>query len=441
MTRALMLAAPRSGSGKTVVTLAILAALRRRGVSLRAAKSGPDYIDPGFHAACLGTPCLNLDSWAMPPPLLDSLACGGDGDALLLIEASMGLFDGVTGTPGRGGRAADLAARLALPVLLVLDISGQSQSAAAIARGFAQHEPEVRIAGVILNRAGSARHRDGATRAIEQAGLRVLGCLMRDPALALPTRHLGLVQAQEQGSLAAFLASLAERAEQAFDLDAIAALASLLPDATPAKPAALPPGQRVAVARDAAFSFLYPHLLQGWRDAGAEILAFSPLAGEPPPETCDSCWLPGGYPELHAGRLAAAHGFLDGLRRVAQTRPVHGECGGYMVLGTGIEDASGARHAMAGLLGHATSFARRRMVLGYREATLIEASGFGPAGTVLRGHEFHYASLSDPGPDAPLAMLRDAALSDLGPAGGRRIQAGGGQTSGSFFHAIALAGS
>ncbi len=433
MTRGLLIAAPRSGSGKTVVTLAILAALRRRGIPLRAAKSGPDYIDPGFHAACLGSPCLNLDSWAMPEALLQSLIRGVPDQALLLVEASMGLFDGVAAPQGKGGRAADLARHFDLPVVLVLDISGQSQSAAAVARGFACHEPDVRVAGVVLNRAGSARHRDGVTRAIEQAGLPVLGCLMRDPALALPERHLGLVQAQEHAALDPFLAMLADIAERDLDLDAIIALAGPLPRHETASHPALPPfGQRIALARDDAFSFLYPHVVQGWREAGAEIVPFSPLADEPPPADCDCCWLPGGYPELHAGRLAASTRFMAGLRSFALARPVHGECGGYMVLGESIEDAAGVAHTMAGLLSHATSFAKRRMVLGYREASLAVASGFGPAGTTLRGHEFHYARLTDPGRDAPLATLRDASLAELGPAGGVR-----GLTSGSFFHAIA----
>ncbi len=436
MTRGLLVAAPRSGSGKTLVTLAILAALRRRGMSLRAAKSGPDYIDPGFHAACLRAPCLNLDSWAMPPALLASLAGGMSDRAqdMLLVEASMGLFDGVAAAAaGRQGRAADLAARFALPVLLVLDVSGQSQSAAAVARGFALHDRQVRVAAVVLNRAGSARHRDGARQAIEQAGLPVLGCLMRDPALSLPERHLGLVQAREHGALDDFLAALAARAEACLDLDAIVALAAPLRlPATSSRPALPPFGQRIALARDDAFSFLYPHVVQGWREAGAEIVPFSPLADQPPAADCDCCWLPGGYPELHAGRLAASAAFLAGLRRFAETRPVHGECGGYMVMGQAIEDAARALHPMAGLLGHATSFARRRMVLGYREACLTAASGFGPAGTVLRGHEFHYASLSDAGGDAPLATLRDAGGAELGAAGGRR-----GHASGSFFHAIA----
>jgi cobyrinic acid a,c-diamide synthase len=193
-----------------------------------------------------------------------------------------------------------------------------------------------------------------------------------------------------------------------------------------------PPGQRIALARDDAFSFVYPHLLQSWRLAGAEIVPFSPLADEAPPSDCDIVWLPGGYPELHAGKLAAASRFLDGLRDFARTRPVHGECGGFMVLGEMLEDAQGERHAMAGLLGHSTSFARRKMNLGYREATLLADSPLGPASSRLRGHEFHYASVVSAGADAPLVSLLDGAGRALGTGGGRR-----GGVSGTFFHAIA----
>jgi cobyrinic acid a,c-diamide synthase len=186
------------------------------------------------------------------------------------------------------------------------------------------------------------------------------------------------------------------------------------------------------VARDEAFSFLYPHVVEGWRRSGAELLFFSPLADEPPPEHCDSCWLPGGYPELHAGRLAAAARFLDGLRHVALTRPVHGECGGYMVLGAGLVDAEGTRHAMAGLLGLETSYARRKLHLGYRDAVTLVPSGLGPAGTRLRGHEFHYASILDLGDDPALAEAADAYGTAPAPAGSRR-----GHATGTFFHALA----
>jgi cobyrinic acid a,c-diamide synthase len=428
----LIIAAPRSGSGKTTVTMAVAAAFKRRGLSVAVAKSGPDYIDPAFHAAVTGRPAFNLDSWAMPPAVLDGLLTEASEDAdIVLIEASMGLFDGA-GPKGQAGRAADLAARWGLPVLLVLDVSGQSQTAAASARGFIGFEPGVTIAGTILNRLGSAKHEAGIRPAMEAIGLPVLGALTRDAAITLPERHLGLVQAAETGDLEARIDRLAELAETRCDLDAILALAKPITVETKATPAITPPGQRIAVAQDAAFTFLYPHLIAGWRQAGAEITPFSPLADEPPPGDCDACWLPGGYPELHAPTLAAADRFRPGLRRFAETRPVHGECGGYMVLGTALTDAAGVSHPMAGLLDHETSFARRRLHLGYRRATLLAHGPLGPAGAALRGHEFHYATVSVAGTDAPFAQLADAQGTILGPAGSRR-----GRVTGSFFHLIA----
>ena len=211
----LIIAAPRSGSGKTTVTLALLAALRRRGIAVRAAKSGPDYIDPAFHAAVTGKPGLNLDTWAMPPALLDALAAeAATGADLLVIEGAMGLFDGVAGRPGRSGAAADLAARFRLPVLLVLDVSGQSQSAAAVLRGFMTHDPSVRVAGVILNRVGSERHRALVSEAIAALNVAVVGAIPRDDKLTLPERHLGLVQAGEHPDLASHLDRLADVAER-----------------------------------------------------------------------------------------------------------------------------------------------------------------------------------------------------------------------------------
>jgi cobyrinic acid a,c-diamide synthase len=432
----LIVAAPRSGAGKTVVTLALLAALCRRRLRVQAAKAGPDYIDPRFHEAATGRPSFNLDSWAMPPSLIDRLIGENAASAdLLVIEGAMGLFDGIPAAPCRTGATADLAARLGLSVLLVVDVAGQSQSAAALLRGFALHDPEVRIGGVVLNRLGSERHQRLVGEAMAPLGIPILGAIPRDAELVLPERHLGLVQAGEHGDLAQRLDRLAEMAERHLDLDGIVTLAAQprLATARPATPLP-PPGQRIALAQDEAFSFVYPHVLEGWRRAGAEIVPFSPLADEAPPETCDACWLPGGYPELHAGRLAAAEHFRECLARFAKTRPVHGECGGYMVLGESLEDADGVTHRMAGLLGHATSFAHRKLHLGYRQARLLAGGPLGKEGARLRGHEFHYAVLTAPGSDAPLLELADGQDQMIGRSGGRR-----GHVTGTFFHAIACA--
>ncbi|WP_442583245.1 cobyrinate a,c-diamide synthase [Mesorhizobium sp. ASY16-5R] len=454
--RGIIVGAPRSGSGKTSVTIGLLRALKRRGFSVRGAKSGPDYIDPAFHEAATGLPGVNLDSWAMPPALLDGLVAGATiGADIVVIESAMGLFDGIVSPDGRSGSAADLARRFGLPVLLVLDVSGQSQTAAAVAKGFAVYDPGVRIAGVVLNRVGSERHRRLAGAAIEAIGLPVVGCVMRDPSMTLPERHLGLVQASEHADLDAHIDGLADVMERSLDIDAVAGMAEAVDAiATEENPpvsrslstgseerkgrsyqstvALPPPGQRIALAKDAAFTFLYPHLIAAWRAAGAEIVAFSPLADEAPDDGCDVCWLPGGYPELHAGKLAAAANFREGMGRFAAQKPVHGECGGFMVLGEALEDADGVTHRMLGLLGHSTSFARRKMNLGYRQATLLADCPIGQEGDVVRGHEFHYASLTDAGQDASLAEIADGQGVALGAFGGRR-----GLVSGTFFHAIA----
>jgi cobyrinic acid a,c-diamide synthase len=436
--RGFIVAAPHSGAGKTTVTLALLAALRRRGRAVRSAKAGPDYIDPAFHTAVTGAPSVNLDSWAMSAKLLDALvANAADGADIVVIEGVMGLFDGAAaGSKHRRGATADLAAHFALPVVLVLDVARQAQSAAAVVRGFAWHDAAVRIAGVILNRVASERHRALVADSIAALEIPVLGALPRETALALPERHLGLVQAGEHPDLAALIDRLAATAERHTDLDGIVSHAALLKPASAIdRLAALPPpGQRIALAHDQAFSFVYPHVIDAWRKSGAEILPFSPLADEAPPAEADSCWLPGGYPELHAEKLANARNFSTGLKRFAKTRPVHGECGGYMVLGESLEAADGRRHPMTGLLGHWTSFAKRKLHLGYRIARLLAASVLGDAGTIIRGHEFHYASLMSAGGDDPFVEVADAEGRRLDTSGGRR-----GHVTGTFFHAIAVA--
>jgi cobyrinic acid a,c-diamide synthase len=429
-----LVASLRSGAGKTTVSLGLMAALARRGLKVAPVKCGPDYIDPAFHAAAAGRPGVNLDSWAMTPPQVAALAAGqANGADLMVAEALMGLFDGVGHQTGRTGSSADIAAALGLGVLLVLDVTGQSTSAAAAALGAKLLDPRLTLLGVVLNRVGSERHRRLAAEAIEALGIPVLGALPRAAAIELPERHLGLVQAEETGDLGRRLAALADLVETHIDIDTLLALASdmtlPMPAATPPLP---PPGQRIALARDAAFSFVYPHHLAAWRAAGAEIVPFSPLADEAPDPSADVCWLPGGYPELSAGVLAAAENFLAGLRAFALRRPVHGECGGYMVLGAGLVDAGGNRHAMAGLIGLETSYEKRKLHLGYRRARLLAAGPLGPAEAVLSGHEFHYASIVTTGGDDPLAEVRDAHGGAPVPDGSRR-----GLVSGSFFHAIA----
>lgn len=435
--RGLLVSAVRSGAGKTTVTLGLQRALARRGIAVRGVKNGPDYIDPAFHAAATGAPSVNLDSFAMPDTTMAAIAARAlAGAELVVAEGSMGLFDGVRGETGRTGASADLAALFGWPVVLVLDVSGHAQSAAAVALGCAGLDPRIRLAGVILNPVASPRHRRLVEDGLARIGLPVLGALARNADLGLPERHLGLVQAHETADLEARLEALADAVEAAVDLDALLAAAAPtigLAEA-PDTVALPPPGQRIALAQDAAFSFVYPHHLAAWREAGAEIVPFSPLADEPPPPDCDVCWLPGGYPELHAGRLAASERFHAGLRAFAETKPVHGECGGYMALGRTLTDADGVTHPMLGLLPVDTSFAKRKFNLGYRIATLIHDGPLGPAGSRLVGHEFHYAAIvaREEAREAAFADLVDAEGASLGPAGHRV-----GLASGTFFHAIA----
>ncbi len=430
----LMISAPSSGTGKTTVMLGLLRALAEDGLSVQPFKSGPDYIDPAFHRAAVGRDSFNLDTWAMDEALLAAIAAQADGADITIAEGSMGLYDGVQTRGATGfGSSAETAARMGWPVVLVLDVGGQAQSAAATALGFARYWPDLPLAGVILNRVASPRHERLIRLGMDEAGLRVLGVLPRRGDLTLPERHLGLIQAVEHPDLEAAIAGYAAFLREHIDLAAIRAAAQAGPSmSVGALPQ--PPAQRIALARDEAFSFTYPHILKGWREAGAEIVPFSPLADEVPDPDADLIWLPGGYPELHAGRLAAAETFKAGLRRHAETRPVHGECGGYMALGGVLIDKAGARHEMAGLLGLVTSYETRKLHLGYRAARLVAPMPGLAAGAGLRGHEFHYSTILDE-PDAPLAEVADADGNPVPETGSRR-----GHVTGTFFHLIAETG-
>ena len=423
-----MVAAPASGSGKTVLTLALARALADRGVAVAPRKAGPDYIDPTFLAIAARSPAANLDAWSMSADQIARLA--GVGSDTLVVEAAMGLFDGAA---DGSGSAADLAATLGLPVVLVLDASRASHSLGAVLRGFATHRAGVRIAAVIANRVASDRHERMVTEALapvcDELSIARAGTVRRDERLALPSRHLGLVPAGEREDVEAFVAAAAGIVGEAVDLDALAALTHGAPMTTDA-PAFPVLGQRIAVARDAAFAFLYPHALEDWRRAGAEVRPFSPLGDEPPAPDADAVFLSGGYPELHAGAVAAAKRFRAGMHDAAARGAfVYGECGGYMALGEGLVDADGERHAMLGLLPLETSFAERRLHLGYRAMK----GGPGPLGGSLRGHEHHHASVVREGSADPLFAVRDAEGSDLGAAGLRV-----GTVCGSFMHVVAI---
>ncbi|MGR3291547.1 MAG: cobyrinate a,c-diamide synthase [Paracoccaceae bacterium] len=419
MNAGLILSAPSSGAGKTTITLRLLRAFRNAGIAVRGAKSGPDYIDPKFHQAACGTSCLNLDAWAMSPQRIRALA---SGDGLLLIEGAMGLFDGAP--PDGKGATADLARILDLPVILVIDAAKMAQSVAPLIAGFSGHDALVRVAGVILNNVGSVRHETMLRRAIEPLDIPVLGAIHRMPGLQHPSRHLGLVQASERPDLESYLDTVADVIAAAIDIKALAGLATKFEPAHN-QPRLDPPAQSIAIARDTAFAFAYPHLLNDWHRAGASITFFSPLQDEAPADA-DLVYLPGGYPELHAEQLAAATSFKNGMVKAAANSAIYGECGGYMVLGKSLTDADGKTHAMLDLLPLETSFQSRKLHLGYRHLNPLAGPFSGP----LRGHEFHYATtVRAEGP--ALFKATDAQGTRLPDMGLRQ-----GRVCGSFAHII-----
>lgn len=428
----ILISAPSSGTGKTTVMLGLLRAFSDMGLRVQPFKSGPDYIDPAFHHAAARKASFNLDSWGMDEALMNTIVAEGEDADIAIAEGSMGLYDGVASKGASGfGSSAETAVRFGWPVILVVDVSGQAQSAAATALGFMNYMPDLPFGGVILNRVASPRHERLARLGMEQAGIKVLGVLPRRGDLALPERHLGLIQAIEHPDLEQAISNYASFLSEHVDLDAIRAVAQGT-NAPKVGRLVRPPAQRIALARDAAFSFTYPHLLKAWRSEGAEILPFSPLNDDLVPDA-DLVWLPGGYPELHAGTLAGANRFLTSLREHAATKPVHGECGGYMALGTTLIDKEGVAHKMAGLLGVVTSYEKRKFHLGYRQAVLQEAVLGYQRGSRLRGHEFHYSTILEE-PDAPLAQVTDADGNLVSETGSLR-----GHVSGTFFHMISEA--
>lgn len=429
LAKGFVIAAPRSGSGKTTVTLGLLAALRSHGLVLAPAKTGPDYIDPAFLGLAAGREAINLDPWAMDKDQLQALAGQhATGADCLVVEGVMGLFDAAA--DGRGS-TADLAQGLGLPVIFVVDADRQSQSVAALVAGFANWQPGVRVAGLIVNRVASARHERMLTKALAATGIPLLGAIPRRPDLIVPERHLGLVLPGEMDDFGPFLQAAAKAVADYVDLTALLALASPTP-ASAALPKALPPlGQHVAIARDAAFAFVYPHLLDGWRRLGAELSFFSPLADQGPAPHADAVFLPGGYPELYGPVLSAASQFRAGLRAARDRNAlIYGECGGFMALGESLVDKHGTSHAMSGLLPVVTRIDRPKRVLGYR---CLLHKGALPWPSALNGHEFHYSSARQTGLP-PLFEALDAEGVRQQPMG-----AAVGRVMGSYAHVIAAA--
>ena len=400
--RPIVVAGTASGTGKTTLALGLMAALRRRGLRVAPFKVGPDFIDPLHHAAVAGRTSRNLDGFLCDPRTLPALAARAMRDAdVAVVEGVLGLFDGRLGG-GDQGSTAEVARFLDADVVLVVDAARAARSTGAVALGFARFDPRVRIAGVVLNRVGSERHLEAARESVESTGLRVLGAIPRDPALTLPERYLGLVPPQERPHAPRWVEALAATVERHVDVAALLDIAAR-PGGPVADPAHDPFGlpqrparTRVAVARDAAFTFTYQDALDLLAARGGELVPFSPLVDTTLPE-CGALILPGGFPERFATllrdnapmRAAIAAAVDDGL-------PVVAECGGAMYLGTHIADEDGEPHAMCGVLPHGTRMMRNRRALGYRTVHVLRTSPLLREGDVVRGHEFHWSE-ADPG--------------------------------------------
>ncbi len=470
MSYGLIIAAPTSGSGKTVFTLGLIRAWKRQGRQSAAAKIGPDYIDPGFHRAAGAGALRNLDHWAMRTATIASairdLADAGD---YILCEGVMGLFDGAQTTriPNTGnaeinraaslgqccdnaptpaktvipGSTADCAVATGWPVLLIIDAAHQAASVGAVIHGCATACERVTISGVVFNRVGSPGHREALETGLRlyAPGIPLLGFLPRHPSVDLPGRYLGLVQAGELTAIEEQIENIADWVSDHCDLAALDQIIrsnqgpTVAPPSRSVKPPIPPLGQRMAIARDRAFSFLYDGIVEGWRKEGAEICFFSPLDNTPPANDADAVILPGGYPELYAGTLASNQIFLSGLHQAADRgATLYGECGGFMTLGKSITDRDGHRHIMAGLLPLESDLHKPTRVLGYRHLTLAATTALGKKGEQFRGHEFRYSRITTQGKrDGALFMASDAAGRPLPPMGLRHRR-----VLGSFAHII-----
>ena len=389
--KGLVIAGASSTTGKTTITLALLRALSRRVSDTFSAKSGPDYIDPQFHEYATGNPSLNLDAWAMPDAVLVSQYRNLSelGAKYVVIEGAMGVLDGA-GITGKGS-TADLACKLGLPIVLVIDASRQSHTVTLIPSGLSAQLPELKIAGVILNKIASERHLLVTKTAIEKSNFTVLGWYPDSKTFELPSRHLGLKLAREHYKIDTLLNLLADQAEISIDIDQIITAMDYpnisIPDGRTTS--FDPIGQYIAVAHDKAFAFSYRHILYDWKERGATLLPFSPLDNEGPDPAVDAVFLPGGYPELYSEAISNAENFRKGMDKCRENGSlIYGECGGYMVLGTFLETSDG-KHQMLGYLPHDTSFLKPKRQLGYRQLVARKNAIFNGKFT---GHEFHYAT-------------------------------------------------
>jgi cobyrinic acid a,c-diamide synthase len=392
--RVLVVAGVASGVGKTSITLGLLAALRRRGLTVQAFKVGPDFIDPGLHAVVTGRPSYNLDGWMCGRAAVLQTVARATADAdVAVVEGVMGCFDGVDGA-SEDGSTAQVAKWLGAPVVLVLDAAAAARSAAASALGFERFDPGLRVAGVVANRVGGATHAGWIADAVRAAcRAEWLGGVPYDPALTVGERHLGLLTAAEGALTPGLIGRLGDTVERHVDLDRLLALAEPAPAPAPPPATSRPPRARIGVAHDAAFQFYYAENLGALRAAGAELVSWSPLADADVPDV-EGLYLGGGYPEVHARALADNTAVRAAVRRFAEAgRPIYAECGGLMFLAESLEDVDGHVHPMVGVLPAAVRMRAHGLTIGYAEVTLAAPCGLGAPGAVARGQEFHASTL------------------------------------------------
>jgi cobyrinic acid a,c-diamide synthase len=394
---AFLIAGTHSGSGKTTVSLGIMAALIRRRLKVQPFKVGPDFIDPGHHRRITGRDSHNLDGWIMDRRKNRETFSRGIGDAdAVVVEGVMGLFDGFSGDD-ESGSTAQMAKWLDLPAILVIDARSMARSAAAVALGFLRFDPDLSIGGIIFNRVGSETHAQILKEAVSSiTHLPVFGCLPRSEALEIPSRHLGLVTDEDLTRGEDHSAKLAHWIESNVDLDGILALHKIKRPGAEISPVPPKPDIRIGIASDEAFCFYYPENLRLLRQAGARLIPFSPIRSKSLPEGIHGLYLGGGYPELHCRALAENRQLLNAIRDVGMDgKPIYAECGGYMFLMREIADLDGEVFSMVGLFPMRAKMDHRLKSLGYREIETLENSILGPGGIRVRGHEFHYSHMQN----------------------------------------------
>ncbi len=395
----LVIAGTASGVGKTSLTLGLARALCRRSLRVQPFKVGPDFLDPTYLTRAAGRTCYNLDGWMTDRRYVRQLFARVTADAdVALVEGVMGMFDGAD-PASLAGSTAEIARWLDTPVLLVADAHGMARTLAAVVKGFVEFEPRIRMAGVVANRTGSQRHRDWLAEALRSANLPPLvGSIPPAAFDSLESRHLGLVAADRKTVPDERIEQLADACDEHLDIDAVMALAQATAGKSSAPELATASCRRVrlGVAQDKAFHFCYPDNLEAFKRSGAELIPFSPISDESLPPSLSGMYMPGGYPELHAEALSANRSMRADVRRFAESgKCVYAECGGLMYLGRAIETTDHRRLPMAGVLPVVTRMLDRRKALGYVEVTLQQDALWGPPGTTIRGHEFHYSEIVD----------------------------------------------